>query len=155
MTLSASTDMGPLWVKLASAGVRPTRQRLELADILFGKGERHFTAEMIHAEARALRYPPSLGTIYNTLNQFVQTGLLREIALYDSKLWYDTNTGPHSHYSWEDTDQLSDSPVEHVPNVSVPAPAGGKVTAIDVIVRVKADEGGHECPMARFELFLK
>ena len=153
--MSTATDMGPLWVKLASAGVRPTRQRLELADILFGKGERHFTAEMIHAEARALRYPPSLGTIYNTLNQFVQTGLLREIALYDSKLWYDTNTGPHSHYYWEDTDQLSDIPVEHVPNFSVPAPAGGRVTAIDVIVRVKADEGGHECPMARFELFLK
>ena len=93
-------DMGPLWVKLASAGVRPTRQRLELADILFSAGDRHFTAEMIHGEARALRYPPSLGTIYNTLNQFVQNGLLREIALYDSKIWYDTNTGPHCHYYW-------------------------------------------------------
>jgi Fur family iron response transcriptional regulator len=147
--------MGPLWVKLAAAGVRPTRQRLELSEILFGKGERHFTAEMIHAEARELRYPPSLGTVYNTLNQFVQSGLLREIALYDSKLWYDTNTGPHSHYYWEDTDQLSDIPVEHVPNFTVPAPAGGRVTAIDVIVRVKADEGAHECPMARFEHLLK
>ena len=59
----SETHFGPLWVKLASAGVRPTRQRLELADILFGKGERHVTAETIHAEARALRYPPSLGTI--------------------------------------------------------------------------------------------
>jgi len=149
------THFGPLWVKLASAGVRPTRQRLELADILFGKGERHFTAEMIHAEARALRYPPSLGTIYNTLNNFVQTGLLREIALYDSKLWYDTNTGPHCHYYWEDTDEISDIPSEHVPNFQVPAPAGAKVTAIDVIVRVRSDSVERECPMAKFERFLK
>ena len=147
--------MGPLWVKLASAGVRPTRQRLELADILFGKGDRHFTAEMIHAEARALRYPPSLGTIYNTLNQFVQTGLLREIALYDAKVWYDTNTGPHCHYYWEDTEELTDIPDKHVPALSVPPPDGAIVTGIDVIVRVKTGEAARECPMARFELFLK
>lgn len=147
--------MGPLWVKLAAAGVRPTRQRLELAEILFSKGERHFTAEMIHAEARALRYPPSLGTVYNTLNQFVQSGMLREIALYDSKVWFDTNTGPHSHYYWEDTDELSDIPVEHIPNFSVPAPSGAKVTAIDVIVRVKTDATQRECPLAQFERFLK
>jgi Fur family transcriptional regulator, iron response regulator len=151
----SETHFGPLWVKLASAGVRPTRQRLELADILFGKGERHFTAEMIHGEARALRYPPSLGTIYNTLNHFVETGLLREIALYDSKLWYDTNTGPHCHYYWEDTDEISDIPAEHVPNLQVPAPAGAKVTAIDVIVRVRAESAERECPLAKFERFLK
>ena len=155
--MSNTAEMGRLWVKLASAGVRPTRQRLELAEILFGKGDRHFTAETIHAEARALRYPPSLGTVYNTLNQFVENGLLREIALYDSKIWYDTNTGPHSHYYWEDTQELSDIPDEHVPALSVPPPAGAKVTAIDVIVRVKSAEveTERECPAARFELFLK
>ena len=149
--------MGRLWVKLAGAGVRPTRQRLELAEILFGQGDRHFTAEMIHAEARALRYPPSLGTVYNTLNQFVQTGLLREIALYDSKVWFDTNTGPHSHYYWEETEELSDIPPEHIPSFSVPAPAGAQVTAIDVIVRVKASDAQQPrvCPLANFELFLK
>ena len=147
--------MGPLWAKLASAGVRPTRQRLELAEILFNRGDRHFTAEMVHGEARALRYPPSLGTVYNTLNQFVQNGLLREIAFYDAKLWYDTNTGPHSHYYWEETDELSDIPDEHVPHLSVPAPEGAHVTAVDVIVRVKSGEAPRECPMARFEVFLK
>ena len=148
-------NRGPLWLKLATAGVRPTRQRLELADILFSKGERHFTAENIHAEARALRYPPSLGTVYNTLNQFVQSGLLREIALYDSKLWYDTNTGPHSHYYWEETDELSDIPSEFAPNLSVPPPPGAKVTAVDVIVRVRSDAESRPCPMADFERFLK
>jgi len=156
-TLSNNPEMGRLWVKLASAGVRPTRQRLELAEILFGKGDRHFTAETIHGEARALRYPPSLGTVYNTLNQFVENGLLREIALYDSKIWYDTNTGPHCHYYWEDTEQLSDIPDEHIPTLSVPAPAGATVTAIDVIVRVRSGEPENlpECPVAKFELFLK
>jgi Fur family iron response transcriptional regulator len=149
------TNMGGLWVKLASAGVRPTRQRIELAEILFGKGERHFTAEMIHAEARALRYPPSLGTVYNTLNHFVENGLLREIALYDSKLWYDTNTGPHCHYYWEDTNELSDIPPEHAPSLAVPAPPGGKVLAIDIVVRVRSDETARQCPMADFEQFLK
>jgi Fur family iron response transcriptional regulator len=149
--------MGQLWVKLASVGVRPTRQRLELAEILFGQGDRHFTAETIHAEAKALRYPPSLGTVYNTLNQFVESGLLREIALYDSKIWYDTNTGPHSHYFWEETEQLSDIPVEHIPSFTVPAPPGATVTAIDVIVRVKGGgpQPARECPLANFELFLK
>ena len=144
-------------MKLASAGVRPTRQRLELAEILFGAGDRHFTAEMVHAEARALRYPPSLGTVYNTLNHLVENGLLREVALYDSKIWYDTNTGPHSHYYWEDTQELSDIPDEHIPSLSVPPPAGAKVTAIDVIVRVRGTEADSlpECPVARLELFLK
>jgi Fur family iron response transcriptional regulator len=155
--LSNNPEMGRLWVKLASAGVRPTRQRLELAEILFGKGDRHFTAETIHGEARALRYPPSLGTVYNTLNQFVENGLIREIALYDSKIWYDTNTGPHCHYYWEDTQQLSDIPNEHIPTLSVPAPEGATVTAIDVIVRVRSGEPETlpECPVAKFELFLK
>ncbi len=147
--------MGDLWVKLASAGVRPTRQRIELSEILFGKGERHFTAEMIHAEARALRYPPSLGTIYNTLNHFVACGLLREIALYDSKLWYDTNTGPHCHYYWEDTNELSDIPSEHAPNLAIPAPPGGKVLAVDIVVRVRSKETARECPLANFEDLLK
>ena len=137
------------------AGLRPTRQRLELGEILFGKGERHFTAEMIYAEARALRYPPSLGTIYNTLNQFVQTGLLREIAIYDAKLWYDTNTGSHCHYYWEDSEQLTDIPDEHMPQLSIPAPEGATVEAIDVIVRVKANRAEDPCPLARFEDFLK
>jgi Fur family iron response transcriptional regulator len=153
--VGATFETGPLWVKLASAGVRPTRQRLELAELLFGKGDRHFTAEMIHGEAKALRFPPSLGTIYNTINQLVQSGLLREIALYDAKVWYDTNTGPHSHYFWEETQVLSDIPDEHVPSLTVPPPPGAHVTAIDVIVRVKAGEGPRECPMARFEHFLK
>ena len=66
--------------KLEAAGVRPTRQRLDLACAIFGAGNRHFTAEMIYQETRSVRYAPTLGTIYNTLNEFARCGLLREIG---------------------------------------------------------------------------
>ena len=104
------TCTGVLLRKLASAGVRPTRQRLDLARAIFGAGNRHFTAEMIHHETRSIRFAPTLGTIYNTLNEFARCGLLREIAIYDAKLWYDTKTGPHYHFYREDTEELSDIP---------------------------------------------
>ena len=101
---------GVLVRKLASAGVRPTRQRLDLARAIFGAGNRHFTAEMIYHETRSIPFAPTLGTIYNTLNEFSRCGLLREIAIYDAKLWYDTKTGPHYHFYREDTEELSDIP---------------------------------------------
>ena len=61
--------------KLDGAGVRPTRQRLDLARAIFGRGDRHFTAEMIYQETRPIRFAPTLGTIYNTLNEFSRCGL--------------------------------------------------------------------------------
>ena len=155
--MQTQAEMRRLRGKLVAAGLRPTRQRLELGEILFARGDRHFTAEMIYAEARALRYPPSLGTVYNTLNQFVQGGLLREIAIYDAKLWYDTKVGPHFHYYWEDSEELTDIPEEHLPKFDIPAPDGAHVEAVDVIVRVKSASAppADPCPLARLEPFLK
>ena len=128
---------GVLLRKLAAAGVRPTRQRLDLARAIFGVGNRHFTAEMIYHETRSIQFAPTLGTIYNTLNEFSRCGLLREIAIYDAKLWYDTKTGPHYHFYREDTEELSDIPEEFLPEFDIPAPDGMRVAAIDVIVRLK------------------
>jgi Fur family iron response transcriptional regulator len=128
---------GVLLRKLASAGVRPTRQRLDVARAIFGAGERHFTAEMIYQETRSIRFAPTLGTVYNTLNEFARCGLLREIAIYDAKLWYDTKTGPHFHFYDEDTEELSDIPEGLVPEFNIPAPEGMRIAAIDVIVRLK------------------
>ena len=102
--------------KLEAAGVRPTRQRVDLGRVIFGAGDRHFTAEMLYQETRSIRFAPTLGTIYNTLNEFVRCGLLREIAIYDAKLWYDTKTGPHFHFYREDTEELSDIPDEWLPD---------------------------------------
>ncbi len=123
--------------KLEGAGVRPTRQRVDLGRVIFGGGDWHFTAEMICHETRAIRFAPTLGTIYNTLNEFARCGLLREIAIYDAKLWYDTKTGPHYHFYREDSEELSDIPDEWLPTIDIPAPDGMRIAAIDVIVRVK------------------
>lgn len=139
MTMNRTAENRDLFVRLARTGLRPTRQRLELGALIFGGGDRHFTAEMLHADAVKLRYPPSLATIYNTLNQFVGAGLLREIAVYDSKLWYDTKTGAHCHYYWEDTGELTDIPDERLPDIVIPPPPGARIEAIDVIVRVRAN----------------
>jgi Fur family iron response transcriptional regulator len=133
------TDVKAMREKLVAAGVRPTRQRLELGLLIFAPGDRHFTAETIYNEARAMRYPPSLGTIYNTLNEFARCGLLREIAIYDAKLWYDTKIGPHYHFYWEDSEELWDIPEELLPRFDIPAPEGARVEAIDVIVRLKSE----------------
>src|ERR1700722_19738674 len=125
--------------KLEAAGVWPTRPRLTLARAIFGSGDRHFTAEMLYYETRAVYFAPTLGTIYNTLSEFARRGLVREIALYDAKLWYDTKTGPHYHFYREDTEELSDIPEEFLPKFEIPAPDGMRVAAIDVIVRLKKD----------------
>jgi Fur family iron response transcriptional regulator len=135
---TAHPDVKLVRDKLMAAGVRPTRQRLELGRLLLQSGDRHFTAEMIYDEARTMRYPPSLGTIYNTLNEFARCGLLRQIAIYDAKLWYDTKTGPHFHYYWEDTEELSDIPEGLLPKLDIPPPEGARVEAIDIIVRLKS-----------------
>jgi Fur family iron response transcriptional regulator len=128
------------WVreKLAGAGVRATRQRLELGRLIFELGDSHFTAEMIYSAARAMRFPPSLGTVYNTLNEFARAGLLREIAIYDAKLWYDTKIGPHFHFYLEDTEELLDIPDAMLPKLDISAPAGCRIEAVDVIVRLKS-----------------
>ena len=124
-------------LRLEEAGVRPTRQRIDLARAIFAAGDHHFTAEMLFVETRAIRFAPTLGTIYNTLSEFSRSGLLRQVAIYDAKLWYDTKTGPHFHFYDEDADELSDIPEEHLPNFDIPAPDGMRIEAIDVIIRLK------------------
>ena len=126
----------PVRERLKQAGMRPTQQRLALARLIFGRGNWHFTAEALFAQTKSLRYPPSLATVYNTLAQFTQCGLLREIALYDAKLWYCTKTGPHYHFYLEETNELFDIPKHLEPVLNIPAPTGTRVKAIDVIVRL-------------------
>ncbi len=125
---------------LTRAGLRPTRQRLALAELLFGNGDRHITAETLYQEARVQRHPPSFATIYNTLHQFAEHGLVREIALYGSKLWYDTKTGPHFHFYFEDRDELVDIPDELIPLFNISPPDGTVITGVDVVVRLKKTE---------------
>jgi Fur family iron response transcriptional regulator len=111
--------------------------------LLFGNGDRHFTAEQLFQEALEQKYPPSFATIYNTLHQFAAHGLVREIALYGSRLWYDTKTGPHYHFYIEDRDELIDIPEQMIPDLNIIAPEGLKITGVDVVVRVKSLPEGY------------
>ena len=83
---------------LRQVGLRPTRQRMALGWILFGKGDRHLTAEVLYEEATRAKVPVSLATIYNTLHQFTEVGLLRQVAVDGSKAYFDTNASAHHHF---------------------------------------------------------
>src|SRR6185312_10278004 len=123
---------------LRSVGLRPTRQRMSLGWILFGKGERHITAEMLYEEATRNKVPVSLATIYNTLHQFTEVGLLRQIGVDGSKAYFDTNVSEHHHFFLEDADAIVDIPNAEVMLGKMPeAPEGYEVARVDVVVRLR------------------
>lgn len=123
--------------KLRLAGLRPTRQRLLLGEKLFGGGDRHVSAEMLHAEVIAAGEQVSLATVYNTLHQFTQAGLLRELAVDGSKAYFDTNTSNHNHFFVEDQGHLIDIAGGDIRVDGLPEPpAGMRITHIDVVVRL-------------------
>ncbi len=125
-------------VSLRAAGLRPTRQRVALARVLFEGGHRHVTAESLHAEAKAGRMPVSLATVYNTLNQFRDAGLLREVVVAPGRSYFDTNTGHHHHFYVETDGELHDFPSDSVTVDGLPAPPKGtSLSRVDVIVRVR------------------
>jgi Fur family iron response transcriptional regulator len=125
--------------KLRAAELRPTRQRVSIASLLFVAGDRHITAEQLFAEAQALKMPLSRATVYNTLHQFADAGLVREIALYGAKVWYDTKTGSHCHYYDEDRSVLFDMEQDVTHQLQLKAPKGKRIVGVDVIVRLADD----------------
>lgn len=94
--------------RLARAGLLPTRQRLALAGLLFGHGDRHVTADELYTEARQAGLRLSRATVYNTLHAFVDSGLLREIPLEPDRSYFDTNIAHACHVYFEDTGDLID-----------------------------------------------
>jgi Fur family iron response transcriptional regulator len=123
---------------LRSVGLRPTRQRMALGWILFGKGDRHITAEMLYEEATRAKVPVSLATVYNTLHQFTEVGLLRQVAIDGAKTYFDTNTTQHHHFFIEGDNALVDIPDADVVVGKTPvAPEGYEVARIDVVVRLR------------------
>jgi len=127
--------------KLRKNGLRPTKQRMALARLIFAHGHRHIAAEDLHEEAMAANIGVSLATVYNTLHQFTASGLLRIIAVEGTKTWFDTNISDHHHFYLEHEGRIVDIPEtgSHQPTIAnlPPPPEGLEIVNVDLIVRLR------------------
>ncbi len=124
--------------RLRSVGLRPTRQRVALCNLMFGSGDRHLSAEELHEEAHRAGEPVSLATVYNTLHQFTDAGLVRPLSAEGQRTYFDTNTSDHHHFFVEDENVMIDIPdgglrLEQLPE----APEGMEIVNVDVVVRLR------------------
>jgi Fur family iron response transcriptional regulator len=135
--LMSQEQIGTDW--LATAGLRPTRQRVTLAALLIGDGQhRHVTAESLFEAARDKGNAVSLATVYNTLSAFCEVGLMQEVTVDGSKSYFDTNTHDHPHFYWEDEAKLTDAPSEQLVIAQLPdAPEGAEIASVDVVIRLR------------------
>lgn len=124
---------------LVDADLRPTRQRVALAELLVGDGRhRHVTAESLFEAAKTMGAAVSLATVYNTLRAFCEAGVLQEITVDGSKSYFDTNTHDHPHFFWEDEGRLSDAPSDQLVIHRLPeAPDGVEIASVDVVIRLR------------------
>jgi Fur family iron response transcriptional regulator len=141
-TAAETISEAELTERLRSAGLRPTRQRLALGQLLFGGGDRHVSAELLHAEAQAAGEQVSLATVYNTLHQFRSAGLLRELAIDGARAYFDTNVSNHNHFFIEPAGELIDIDSDAIRVDGLPEPPPGmRISHIDVVVRLVKDDG--------------
>ena len=134
----AGCPVRDLKAMLRRSGLRPTRQRVALGWLLFGKGDRHITAETLFEEALRARVPVSLATVYNTLHQFTQSKLLKELALDGSKTYFDTCVDDHHHFVIDGENRVFDIPDSEISVGKLPqAPDGYEIARVDVVVRLR------------------
>ncbi|HEX2148049.1 MAG TPA: Fur family transcriptional regulator [Pseudorhizobium sp.] len=130
--------MTTIETRLRDCGLRPTRQRVALADLLFAKGDRHLTVEELHEEALAANVPVSLATVYNTLHQFTEAGLIRVLAVEGARTYFDTNCSDHHHFFVEGRNEVLDIPVNNIAIGNLPpAPEGMEISHVDVVIRLR------------------
>ena len=123
--------------RLRRVGLRPTRQRLALAKLLFAQGDRHITAVQLHEEAQGAGVRISRASVYNSLHQFTEVGLLREGVVEPRHSYFDTNTTDHHHFYFEDDGRLMDIAGDRVEVARLPTPpAGTTLRRVDVTLRV-------------------
>ena len=124
--------------RLRRYGLRPTRQRIALADLLFAKGDRHLTVEELLEEAVTANVPVSLATVYNTLHQFTEAGLIRVLAVESAKTYFDTNVSDHHHFFIEGENEVLDIPVSNISISNLPEPPEGmEISHVDVVIRLR------------------
>ena len=123
--------------RLKEAGVTPTQQRVDIAQILFAKPQ-HLSAEQVLAIVNAESSLVSKATVYNTLGLFASKGLLSEVIVDPTKVFYDSNTTAHHHFYNVDSGELTDVDSGAVSLANLPpAPEGTEAEAVDVIIRVR------------------
>ncbi len=126
-----------LIAKLKKAGLRPTRQRIALAKLLFESGQRHVTAEVLYKEALQAKIPVSIATIYNTLHKFTDASLLKEVAVDSQRSYFDTNIEEHHHFFYKDGNILEDIPLKQIKLLNIPVlPEGTKIDSINIIIKL-------------------
>ena len=138
-----------VYEKLRQAGLRPTRQRLALADLLLSGGDRHVTAESLYSEANQ-NWPQlcqkygrmgaiSLATIYNNLHDFTAAGLLKRLTVDTGRIWYDTNIHDHHHFYLPEQEILLDIDPKLIQLAKLPElPHGAALQRIDITIRLAA-----------------
>ena len=138
----ASCPISAVKTRLRNAGLRPTRQRMALGWLLFAKGDRHVSAEMLYEEALRAREPLSLATVYNTLRQFSEAGLLRQVSVSGPKTFFDTNVSEHHHFYNEEDETVVDIPCSTIQVAGLPVPPEGMmISSVEVIVRLRRADG--------------
>lgn len=138
MTIPAViTERSTAW--LARGGLRPTRQRVALAELLVGDGEnRHVTAESLYAASLETAERVSLATVYNTLRAFCDAGLMQEVTVDGHRSYFDTRMDDHPHFYWEDRGELTDAPADQLRITDLPAaPEGTEIVRVDVVIRLR------------------
>lgn len=130
--------------RLRAAGLRPTRQRLALARLLFEQGDRHVSAEELHGQASTAGVKVSLATVYNALHQFTEAGLLRQVVVDAGRTYFDTNIDDHHHFFFEESGRLQDVAGDSVALAMLPEPPiGGRIARVDVIIRIQPDSANE------------
>ncbi len=142
MSLTVVSDRSVAEEKVRKAGLRPTRQRIALAQLLFAKGDRHVSAEELHEEAVRAGFTLSLATVYNTLHQFTNAGMLRVLAIEGARSYFDTNTADHQHFFVEESNRIFDIEGGPFTIANLPEPPEGmEIANIDIVVRLRPKRG--------------
>ena len=133
-----AADTQVMKARVKTARLRPTRQRVALASLLFARGHRHVSAEQLHAEAQHAGVPVSLATVYNTLRQFTGAGMLRVVAIEGNRSYFDTNISDHHHFYIENENRVIDVPGNDVQISNLPEPPEGmEIANVDIVIRLR------------------
>ncbi len=128
--------------KLRSSGLRPTKQRLKICDVLFNRDKTfHFTInDLAKSISETINEKISLATVYNTVHAFKSKGYLKEISINSDKSYFDTNVTNHHHFFDEDTNELIDCNPDDIDPINIKKSISGKkINSVEVLIKVATD----------------